>query len=243
MENSGLKLNSRKSSGKGAARRLRSEGRLPAVLYGLKEEAIRLSLSEREFQGVLIAQGETAIVDLTLEDEGNKELKAIIKEIQRHPATGKILHLDFQQIRRGEKIRLEIPVVLTGDPVGVKEMGGVLEHGPRMLQVRCLPRNIIENIDINVEDLKIQDAVHVKDIEALYPDLEFLGESETTLAIVVPPRVELEPTPVEEEAEETEEPEVIAKGKEEEAGKGESKESKESKEGKEGKEAKGSSGS
>ena len=235
MENSGLKLNSRKSSGKGAARRLRSEGRLPAVLYGLKEEAIRLSLSEREFQGVLIAQGETAIVDLTLEDEGNKELKAIIKEIQRHPATDKILHLDFQQIRRGERIRLEIPVVLTGDPVGVKEMGGVLEHGPRMLQVRCLPRHIIENIDINVEDLKIQDAVHVKDIEAHYPDLEFLGDSETTLAIVVPPRVELEPTPAEEE--ETEGPEVIAKGKEEEAEKGESKESKDSKE------TKGSSGS
>ncbi|MEJ2721174.1 MAG: 50S ribosomal protein L25, partial [bacterium] len=145
---------------------------------------------------------------------------AIIKDIQKHPATGKILHVDFQYVRAGEKLRLEVPIVLIGSPVGVKQMGGVLEHGPRMLQVRCFPRHIPDKIEIEVSDLKIQEGIHVKDIVADHPDLEFLDDPETTLAIVVPPRIEAEPA-VEEEAG-AEEPEVIAKGKEEEGEKTES---------------------
>lgn len=229
MEQTELKSIFRETSGKGNARKLRAQGHLPAVLYGPKQETLSLSVDEQDFQRVLSRQGETVIVDLTIGGEAPKECKAIVKEIQRHPATGKILHLDFQYIRRGERIRLEIPVVLTGDPVGVKEMGGVLEHGSRTLNIRCLPRHIVENIEIDVSQLKIQDAIHVKDIESRYPDFEFLDDLETTLAIVVPPRVEVEVAPDEEEAEE---PEVIAKGKEEEA-EGEAKEAKETKETKE----------
>jgi large subunit ribosomal protein L25 len=236
MEQMELKSISRETSGKGMARKLRAQGHLPAILYGPKQETISISVNERDFQRVLSTQGETVIVDLTIGGEVTKECRAIVKEIQRHPATGKILHLDFQYIRRGERIRLEIPVVLTGDPVGVKEMGGVLERGSRTLNIRCLPRHIIENIEIDVSHLKIQDAVHVKDIESRYPDFEFLDDLETTLAIVVPPRVEVEVTPDEEEAEE---PEVIAKGKEEE-GEGEGTAAKEAKDAKETKEGTGS---
>ena len=212
MEQLKLKTNHREASGKNVARRLRAEGRIPAVVYGLREAPLGISIDEQDFRRVLRTQGETAIVGLIIEGGDEKECSAIVKEIQQHPSTGEILHVDFQRIRRGEKLRLDVPVALVGDPIGVKEMGGVLERGPRVLQIRCLPRNIPENIEIDVGHLKIHDALHVKDLTSEYPDFEFMDDPKTTLAIVVPPRVEVEVTPVEEEAEE---PEVIAKGKEE----------------------------
>ncbi len=215
MEQFKLKSIYRDTSGKGVARKLRAEGKLPAVLYGLKEDPVGLSIDEQEFRRVLRTHGETAIVDLDIEGGEGKEYKTIIKEVQVHPSTGKILHVDFQQIRSGEKIKIEVPLVLTGDPVGVKEMGGVLEHGPRSVNIRCLPRHIPENIEIDVAALGIHDAKRLKDIIADHTDFEFLDDPETTIAIVIPPRVEIEEEKPEEEAE-GEEPEVIAKGKEEE---------------------------
>ncbi|UCG52147.1 MAG: 50S ribosomal protein L25 [Candidatus Latescibacterota bacterium] len=213
METNKLRSSFRETSGKGWARKLRAEGNIPCILYGHREKPLAITVNEHELRRVLSAQGETAIVDLAVEGKVSKECNAIIKEIQHHPATGKILHVDFQYVRKGQRLRLEVPVVLVGTAVGVKEMGGVLEHGPRVLAVRCLPKHIPENIEIEVSELKIGDGIHVKDIAPKHPDLEFLDDLKTTLAIVVPPKVEVEPTPVEEE--EAEEPEVIAKGKEE----------------------------
>jgi large subunit ribosomal protein L25 len=215
MESLKLTTEPRDSSGKGVARKLRAAGRVPAVLYGHSEEPVMISVNERDFLKVIRLRGETAIIDLLIEGEASEGRDAIIKEIQQHPATGKILHVDFQHIRVGEKIKMEVPVGLVGDPIGVKEMGGVLEHGPRELSIRCLPKNIPDRIEVDVRQLKIHDAVHIKDIAGSYPDFEFLDDAGTTLAIVVPPRVEVEPVPV---AEEAAEPEVIAKGKEEEEG-------------------------
>jgi len=178
---------------------------------------------------VLRVRGEMGIIDLTIEGEVQKQCDAIIKEIQQHPASGKILHVDFQHIRRGEKLKIDVPVYLVGEPTGVKDMGGVLEHGPREIEIRCLPRDIPERIDIDVKALKIHDSVHIRDISSQYPDFEFLDDPATTLAIVVPPRIETEAAPVTEAAAE---PEVIGKGKETDK----EKEEKEGKEGKEGKE-------
>lgn len=220
MESMKLVIQNRDSSGKGTARKLRAAGWIPAVLYGHSEDPVKISINERDLLKVIRQRGETAILDL-VEGEAEKGRDAIIKEIQQHPATGKILHVDFQHIRTGEKIKIEVPVALVGDPVGVKDMGGVLEHGPRELEIRCLPKDIPDRIQIDVKQLKIHDAIHIKDIATSYPDFEFLDDPGTTLAIVVPPRVETEAAPAPEEAAE---PEVIAKGKEEEeAAEGESK--------------------
>ena len=206
----------RETSGKGAARRLRGSGSVPAVLYGHDEDTIPLSVSEADLRKVFASQWETAILNIAITGKVKKECDAIIKEIQQHPTTGSVLHIDFQMIRRGEKIKLTIPVTLTGEPPGVKVEGGVLEHGVRDLNIRCMPRDIPEGIEIDVGGLGIHDAIHIKDISGDYPDLEFLDEPEATLANVLPPKVEAEPTPEElEEEEGTEEPEVIAKGKEE----------------------------
>lgn len=212
MESMKLTSTYRDSSGKGNARKLRAAGRVPAVLYGHGEEPVKISLSEQDFRRVIRTRGETAIIDLTVEGKASKPYDAIIKEIQLHPATGKILHIDFQQIRLGEKIKIEVPVELAGDPTGVKDMGGVLEHGPRQLTIRCLPRAIPDRIVVDVKSLKIHEAIHVRDVAAANPDFEFLDDPGTTVAIVVAPRVEAEAVPA---AAEAAEPEVIGKGKEE----------------------------
>jgi large subunit ribosomal protein L25 len=201
----------RASSGKGVARKLRASGKVPAVLYGHSEPPVSIAINEIDFLRVLRIRGEMGIIDLTVDGEVKKECDAIIKEIQLHPASGKILHIDFQHILRGEKLKIDVPVYLVGEPAGVKEMGGVLEHGPREIEIRCLPRDIPEKIEIDVKGLKIHDSIHIRDISAQYPDFDFLDDPATTLAIVVPPRVETEAAPVTEgEAE----PEVIGKGKE-----------------------------
>lgn len=215
METYKLGSEYREVSGKRSARKVRAEGRVPAVLYGHDEETLAISISETELRKVLASKWETAIVGLTIAGKVKKECNAIIKSVQQHPATGKILHVDFQYIRSGEKIRLDVPIVLSGVPRGVKEMGGILEHGLREAAIRSMPRHIPESIELDVTDLGIHDAIHIGDIVERFPDIEFLDDPEATLAIVVPPKVEVEPVVEEVEAAE-EEPEVITKGKEEE---------------------------
>ena len=177
------------------------------------EKPIPIWIREPDLRKLLLTQWETAIVDLKVGGKVKKECNAIIKDIQQHPASGKVLHVDFQYIRKGQKIRLDVPVILVGMPLGVKEMGGILEHGLREVAIRCMPRHIPDTIELDVSELGIQDSIHVKAVLDRYPDIEFLDDPESMLANVVPPKVEVEPV-AEEEAEE--EPEVIAKGKEEE---------------------------
>ena len=110
MEQFKLKSIYRQTSGKGVARKLRADGKIPSVLYGLKEDAVSLSIDEQEFRRVLRTYGETAIVDLDIEGLAEKEYNAIVKDVQVHPVTGRILHVDFQQIRRGEKLKIEVQV-------------------------------------------------------------------------------------------------------------------------------------
>ena len=111
---------------------------------------------------------------------------------------------------------MEVPVTVVGEARGVKEMGGILEHGTRELNIMCFPRNIPDKIEIDVSDLAIHESIRLRAIQGEHPDVEFLDDLDTTLAHVVPPKVEVEPVALEEE--EAEEPEVIAKGKEEKAG-------------------------
>lgn len=222
MQTLKLKSSYRMEYGKGPARKMREAGWVPGVLYGHGEDTVPISVKEKDLRKVLSAKWETSIVALDVEGEVAKQCEVIIKDIQQHPASGRILHIDLQHVRRGQKIRLDVPVTVLGDPRGVKEMGGILEHGVREVAIRCMPRHIPESIEIDVTPLGIHESIHVMDIQALYPDIEFLDDPKTTLANVLPPKVEVVATPAEEEAAE-EEPEVIAKGKEEVESEGEEK--------------------
>lgn len=202
----------RSNTGKGAARRLRAAGQVPGVFYGRGEAAIPLTLGTKELEGILTgADGGNVIVDLKVEGAEEADRKAIIREIQRDPVAGDILHVDLQHISLTEMITVEVPVVLVGVPVGVKDGGGILEHLLREVEVECLPTDIPPHLDIDVANLGIGQSVHVSDLKAERATIQ--TEADRTVATVVPPTVLEEVKPVEEAAAE---PELIAKEKEEE---------------------------
>lgn len=230
MENPILESEIRTDRGKGAARNLRSEGLVPAVLYGRKKEPVSLAIKETAIRTVLHSHSESAVIDLAVKGGGFDEpVNVIIRDVQRHPATGKLLHIDFQRIKYGEKIRVEISVTVVGTPKGVKEQGGILEHGIRSVQVMCLPRKIPESIEIDASDLMIGDALKLKDVFAEHPDVDFLDDPATTIAHVIPPIVEAVAAEEAPEEEEVAEPELVAKDKEAEEAAGEGSKEKESK--------------
>jgi len=224
MERIQLELEYRPATGKGAARKVRRAGKVPGVVYGRGKKPLSVMVDEAQVRRLAHGHWEAAVVELHVSGEVSEKVNAIVREVQVHPVTGRILHVDFQRVRLDEKVRVEVPVVLVGTAKGVKEMGGVLEHGLREVNVMCVPTAIPEALEVDVSALEIGDAIHVGDIAAKYPNLEFLDEEEAPLATVVPPKVEVtEEKPAEEEEEEAE-PELIQKEKKGEATEEETKE-------------------
>jgi large subunit ribosomal protein L25 len=180
-----LEAISRKNTGKGVARKLRMAKKIPAVIYGKMEEPVSLEIDYGHFHKTFHAlHGENALVNLKVDGQMT-EKKALIRDIQYDPIAGDIMHIDFQRISMDQKIRLSIPVRVHGVAVGVKTNGGLMQWSIRELEVLCLPTNIPEAFDINVEELDIHDSVHVKDISI--PNVEILNEPEETIVNVVPP--------------------------------------------------------
>lgn len=226
MERFALQSEVRDGAGKGVARKLRMAGRLPAVLYGRKEAPAGLELGEVDVRNILRKHPDSAIVDLTI--AGGPTLNAIIRDVQRHPASGRILHVDLQRISLTEKIRVEVHVQINGTPAGVKDQGGILEHGTRTVNVLCLPSEIPKEITVDVSALRIHDTLRLADFTGTYPNVEFLDDPDTTLATVSPPAVEaVVAAPV---AEAVAEPELIRKPGAEAEGEEKEKEKKEKKE-------------
>jgi large subunit ribosomal protein L25 len=200
--------------GKGVARKLRQAGRIPAVYYGRGEDPIALVVGLKDLQEVIDrADGSNVIVDLKVDGDGSGDRKALIREIQRDPVGGRILHLDLQHISLTERIVVEVPVVLVGIAIGVKEGGGILEHLLREVEVECLPTDIPAKLEVDVSALQIGDSLHVSDLKA--DRVEILTEAERAIATVVPPTVLEEAKPAEEGA--AAEPELVKEKKEEDA--------------------------
>ena len=182
-----LNARSRETFGKNAARKLRSAGRVPAVIYGHGDETRSLEIAINELERLLshISMGNT-LIDLQV--EGAKPTSALIREVQYHAVKPMILHVDFLQVHAGEKIHLRIPVRLHGTPVGVRDEQGVLQEVLHELDVECLPRDIPEGIDIDVEGLAIGDSVHVRDVTIA--NVTILNDPDLTIASVTTPTVE-----------------------------------------------------
>ena len=210
MEQLELKTRVRKTTGNGPARRLRSDGKVPAVLYGPKTEPILLSVEVRDIEQVL-KSGTVGQVLLNLIIQNGQETTrpAMIKELQAHPVSGRFLHIDFYEIDLERKIRVGVPIVATGQSIGVEE-GGLLQIVRHELEVLCLPTQIPESIEVDVTDLKIGDSIHVEEIQ-VEGDVEILADVNFTVITVYAPKVEAEP---EEEEEELEEEAEEAEGEE-----------------------------
>jgi large subunit ribosomal protein L25 len=215
MASASLSAEVRTETGKGVARKLRSAGRVPAVVYGHAREAQALSLQTRELEKLLssISTGST-VVELTLDGATTKTL---IREVQRHPFKKQILHVDFQELVAGEKVTVEIPLVFIGTPEGVRLSGALLEQILHSIEVLVDPANIPNHIDVDVTNLAMGHSLHVSEL-SLPPGLEVLTEQDATVCAVVAPRAVVEETPAE-GAEVVVEPELIRKTKEEEEAK------------------------
>jgi large subunit ribosomal protein L25 len=216
-----LTATKREGTGKGAARKLRHSGRVPAVLYGKDMEPVHLSVDSKEVEHLFHAISvENTILDLTIDGEKDSH-QILVREIQSQPDRPQVpVHIDFLRIQKGVKVDVEIPVDLVGVPVGVRMLGGVLEQVIHELPVRCLPALIPESIEVDVTGLSLDDSVHVADLNV--PEgVEVTIDTKRTVCLVAAPRVEKEPEPAEGEVvegEEGAEPERIGEASDENEG-------------------------
>ncbi|RMG56259.1 MAG: 50S ribosomal protein L25 [Acidobacteria bacterium] len=184
--------------GKGGARALRREGKVPVVVYGGDQrETLALAVHERDLMKVLrSARGLNTIFQLQLHDD---TVPVIIKDWQADPIKGMLLHADLMRIDMAKVTRVRIPVELVGEPIGVKAQGGLLDFATHYLEVECLPADIPESIRVDVSGLEIGDHVSVKDLN-VGEKLRILDDPERVIVSVLAPRVEEVPavTPAEE---------------------------------------------
>ena len=187
MERTMLKAEKRETTTKGAIRQLRLKGRVPAVLYGKKQEPVMISVDASELKKAAATKaGLNVLLDLTI--SGGKPATVLIRDYQAHPLERVFTHVDFQAIDITEKIVIEVPIDLIGIAIGVKE-GGILEQLLRKIELKCIPTKIPERIEINVDDLKIGDSIHSAGLK-LPEGAEFARAFNYTIATVVPPTKE-----------------------------------------------------
>jgi large subunit ribosomal protein L25 len=218
-----LSANARDGKGKGAARSLRSQGQVPAVIYGHGRQPQPLALNARDLDKLLShIQAESTVIEVTVDGH---TAKTLIREIQRHPIKRQILHVDFQALVAGEKVTVSIPIVLLGVPEGVRLEGGVLDQTLREIEIEVDPSNIPDHVEYDITNMVIGDSVHISDLKV--PEgVEVIDDPETSVAVLAAPRAVIEEVaavaePVEGEAGAVAEPEVIGRGKEEEEGEAE----------------------
>jgi large subunit ribosomal protein L25 len=209
-----LKAEPRTTTGRAAARRLKSRGIIPAVVYGGKEESQPLQVSARDISVMLShASGENILVELEI--AGHKGTRtALLQEVQHSPVGGDVLHVDFHAISMDEKIEASVPLEPFGMAIGVKNFGGLLDQNLRSLTIECLPKDLPDKISVDVSGLNIGDAIHVRDIK-LPEGVVAKVQPDLTVFSVMAPTAEEEPVTPEAEAAAAAGPEVITAKKEE----------------------------
>ena len=220
MERIKLNAHMREEKGTNRVKKIREKGQIPAVLYKMGELTKNIKVEKRSLHDVLHTKaGENVIIDLVIEDKMKKARPVMIKEIQYHPIKDTVLHVDFNEISLTKEIKVNVPIATKGEADAVTKEGGTVEHIMWEVEVECLPTNIPEKIEIDISELKIGDAIHIKDL-TVGSGIKILNDPELTVISGEPPHVEApaEEVPAEDAATE---PEVITKGKKEEEGEGE----------------------
>ncbi len=194
---------------KNAARRVRVAGMIPGVLYGAKEPAIAVELDPKQITRILHSDsGHNTIFDLEI---GTGRTKAMIVDWQYEPIKGKLMHIDLKRIAMDKAIRVKVPILLEGIPVGVKMQGGILDQVLREVEIECLPGDIPSHIDLNVTSLGLNSSIRVADLP--HGKLKFITDEGATVAHVVAIKEEVAPTVDAVVAAAPAEPEVAKKGK------------------------------
>lgn len=200
MELQSFTVQSRETIGKGSAGRMRHEGDVPGVIYGASKENVNITVSIKELDLLLHgAQGEHALVDLTVTNNTDHNGPVILKAVQHHPVSGKALHFDFQRIDLKKKIVTTVPIKLDGRSVGVIA-GGMIDHHIREIQVECLPLDTPEFVSGDISPVDIGGRLHVSDL-VIPGNITVLSDSGLAVVSVHKPRVVTEVTTEDEDAE------------------------------------------
>jgi large subunit ribosomal protein L25 len=214
MASAQLSAKARDGGGKGDSRKLRQTGFIPAVIYGHGEKTRSVAVNAHELELLFSrVHVENTVIDLNVEGE-RKPIRALVREVQTHPAKGQIVHVDFYQIHAGERVTMQVPLRFVGTAAGVKN-GGILQHTMDELEVEVSADNIPESIEIDVSALEIGDSVHVSDVKP--PEgVKLLDHAERSVCSVTPPQAGVAETVAAPEAAAPAEPEVIRRKKEDE---------------------------
>ena len=193
MKQFSLKVSSRGGVGRGASRRVRQSGGIPAILYGTNAPQT-LALDAPEFSRLLKGiAGSAAVIEIK-ESDADKRL-SIIKEIQRDAMTDRILHVDLQEVSANEEMELNVSVHAVGDCYGVRVENGILEVVSHEVRIRCLPKDLPAFIEVDVSELKVNSSIHVAELPKL-AGVKYLGDQNRPVIACVQPAVEAETTPV-----------------------------------------------
>ena len=209
-----LKINAqpRNESGRNAIKKIKSAGFVPAVLYGAKDPARNLQIVERDLDRLLAhATSESVLVEVQIQGADTKT--ALIQEVQHHPVSGKVLHLDLHAVAMDELLTAETAIETVGEAAGVTTSGGVMEVILRTVEIECLPADLPESITVDVSALQIGDSIHVRDLK-LPKGVTVLNDADLTVVSVAAPTVEELPEPS--TAAEGAQPEVVGEKKTEE---------------------------
>src|SRR5712691_6302005 len=174
------------------AKKLRASGRIPAVIYGRQAQPQNLEVLAKEMEDLIHHSiSENLLVDLAVKDDARPKRLALVQEVQHHPLSGKVLHVDFHEVAENEKVTIMVPVETEGEAVGVKTNGGVLEHVLFKIKARALPKDLPEVITVDVSHLDIGQAIHLGEIKV--PEgVELIGDKNIPVISVAAPRTEEE---------------------------------------------------
>jgi large subunit ribosomal protein L25 len=182
-----LSAKSRETIGTGAVRRLRNKGKVPAVVYGSGREAKAIQLEEHSFEMLLCDHAsEYLMIDLSVDD--GAATKVLLKEVQHHPLTRRVMHVDFHEVQMDHKVRVSFNIHFVGTPTGVTLGGGTVDFHVRAIQVECLPGDIVESIDLDISHLDVGEHMLAGDIEL---DAKFrrLTADQVSIVSIAKPRV------------------------------------------------------
>ena len=211
MEDAKLIAKKRTLEGSSNARRMRITGNLPGVIYGSEKEPVSIEINTHDFEQILHHHAsESLLMEIELEGEGS--LSVLVRDVQHHPVTSDLLHVDLMRISANKPISVDIQIELMGESEGVK-MGGILDQVMHSIAAECLPGDLVESFEIDVSKLEIGDSIHVSDLK-LGDQFKLLVDEEAIVASVSGPQAEEEEE--EEVTAEGAEPEVITEKKDEE---------------------------
>jgi large subunit ribosomal protein L25 len=188
METVELEAQPRAAAGKGQARRLRRDGKAPAVFYGPKRSPAHIAIDSKEFLQKISALEGSHLIRFRSDSSEIGNRVALVKEAQYHPVTGAVLHADFYEVDMTQKLQVRVPLHFTGKAAGVA-LGGILQPVQREVEVECLPADIPAFISVDVSALDIHDAIHISQLQPP-PGVELRYDTDATLVTVLPPTVE-----------------------------------------------------